>query len=164
AAAAEMAVRLNWLAETEAAFGADASRANIIAGLTAAREAVIAAGVATSNTARLLADALERFRGHNFDDSIAAARALAKHDDALAALPHFGRGRRDAVEAANGLAAAAKGFLDAVDQNLVAYGQSHGAKHAALADSLSRIDGALTSIADHLAKMAPPSAEPADAA
>ena len=164
AAAAEMTVRRDWLSETEAAFGPDATRASIIAGLTAAREAVIAAGIATNNTARPLADALERFRGHNFDDSVAAARALAKQEDALAALPHFGRGRRDAVEAANVLAAAAKSFLDAVEQNLLAFGQSHEAKHAAVADSLARIDGALTSIADHLAKMAAPSAEAADAA
>jgi len=164
AAAAEMAVRRKWLAETEAAFGQEATRTNIIAGLTAAREAVIVAGVTTNNTARPLADALERFRGHNFDDSVLAARVLAKQEDALAALPHFGRGRRDAVEAANVLAAAAKSFLDAVDQNLLAFSHSHEAKHAALADSLARIDAALTSIADHLAKMAPSSAQAADAA
>lgn len=164
ASAAEMAVRLNWLSATEAAFGPDATRASIIAGLTAAREAALRAGIATNNTAKPLADALERFGGHNFDDSVAAARALAKQEVALAALPHFGRGRRDAVEAATTLAAAAASFLDAVDQNLVAYAHSHEAKHGAVADSLVRIDSALMSIADNLAKMGSLPGKAADAA
>ena len=85
----------------EAAFGEDATRASILEALEAAHLAVAEAGIGTSNTGRRLADALDRFRSVQFDDSVSAARALGKESDAIAALPQFGRGRRGAVEAGN---------------------------------------------------------------
>ena len=62
------------------------------------------------------------------------------------------------------LAIAAEAFLDAVDQNLAAYGQSHGANNDALANSLSRIDAALQTIEADLIEMSTRGEENADAA
>ena len=164
AAAAEMMVRQQWLSEMEAAFGPDAGRATIVATLNEARQAALEAGLGSNNTSKALIEALDRFRGANFDNSLMAARTLATQDDALAALPHFGRGRRNAVEAATGLATAAKAFLDAVDQNLTAYGQSDDAEHGALANSLSRIDASLQTIEADLIQMSAWVGETANAA
>lgn len=164
AAAAEMAVRQQWLSQMEAAFGPDAVRSTIATTLDGARQAALEAGIGSNNTSKALLEAIERFRGANFDDSILAARTLVKQDDGLAALPHFGRGRRNAVEAGTALAIAAEAFLDAVDQNLAAYGQSHGAKNDALANSLSRIDAALQTIEADLIEMSTRGEENADAA
>ena len=164
AATAEMAVRQKWLTEMEVVFGPDAARATIATTLDGAREVALEAGIGSNNTSKALLEALERFRGANFDDSLLAARLLAKQDDGLAALPHFGRGRRNAVEASSTLATAAKAFLDAADQNLEAYGQSHGAKKATLATSLARIDAALEKIGTDLLKMSKRGEESADAA
>jgi hypothetical protein len=159
-----MTIRQQWLRDMEAAFGLDAARATIAATLDETRQAALEAGVGSNNTAKALAEALERFRGANFDDSLSAVRTLVKQDDALAALPQFGRGRRNAVEAATALATAAKAFLDAVDQNLTAYGQNHDAKHGALANSLSRINVSLQSIESDLIQMSASAGETANAA
>ena len=164
AAKAEMVVRQQWLSEMEAAFGPDAARATIAATMDGARQAALKAGLGSNNTSKALVEALERFRAVNFDDSLLAARTLAKQDDALAALPHFGRGRRNAVEAGTTLAMAAKAFLDAVDQNLTTYGQSQNAKHGALANSLSRIDASLQTIEAELIQLSTSIGETANAA
>ncbi|MBZ9803380.1 protein DpdH [Mesorhizobium sp. ES1-6] len=164
AATAEMAVRQKWLSEMEAAFGPDAIRSTIAATLEGARQAALDAGIGSSNTSKALLDALERLRGTNFDDSILAARALVKQDDALAALAHFGRGRQNAVEAGTALVTSAKAFLDAVDQNLETYGHSHTATHGALAHSLSRIDASLRAIETDLTSVSAKGEEAFDAA
>ncbi|MEQ1899558.1 MAG: protein DpdH [Devosia sp.] len=153
ASTAEMAVRQQWLREMEAAFGTAAARSTIVATLDNARQAALDAGIGSNNTSKGLLEALERFRGANFDDTLLAARTIAQQEDGLAALPHFGRGRRNAVEAGVALATAAKAFLDAVDQNLETYSQSHSATHGALADSLSRIDASLQTIEADLIAM-----------
>ena len=164
AATAEMAVRQQWLSQMESAFGLDAVRSTIATTLDGARQAALEAGIGSNNTSKALLEAMERFRGANFDDSMSAARILAKQEDGLAALPHFGRGRRNAVEAGIELEIAAKAFLDAVDQNLAAYGQSHGAKNSALANSLSRIDAALQTLEADLIEMSTRGEDNADAA
>lgn len=164
AAEAEMAVRRAWLETMKAAFGAAPARAEIIAVLDAARVAVADAGIGTSNTGRNLADALDRFRGVQFDDSVAAARALANEGDAVAALAHFGRGRRGAVEAGTALAVTAQAFLDTVDQNIDAIGLSLDAKHQAVAASLEQIDTSLATLEAELAALVNPDGEHADAA
>lgn len=159
-----MAVRKSWLEAMETAFGPNAMRAGIVTALDAARQAVADAGIGTSNTGRGLAEALERFKTVYFDDSLAAARALAGEEDAVAALPHFGRGRRGAVDAGNGLAAAARAFLDTVDANIGANSQSLDAKHGAVAASLTQIDLSLAAIETDLVAMATIDAEQANAA
>lgn len=164
AAASELAVRRSWLGSMEEAFGATATRASILTALDAALEAVADAGIGTSATGRGLADALERFRTVYFDDTLAAARALSSEDDAVAALPHFGRGRRGAVDAGTALVAAAQAFLDTVDKNIAATSQSLNAKHAAVTASLEQIDTALTAIEADLIAMATINGEQADAA
>lgn len=153
AASAEMAIRRQWVLDVETSFGQDASRAVIAATLSDACQAAQSAGIGSGNSSRLLLEVLERFRGVQFDDSLAAARMLLKQEDAVAALPHFGRGRRSAVEAATTLAGVATAFLDNVDQNLTAYGQSHEAKYGAIATSVSRIDTALEAIEADLVQM-----------
>ena len=164
AAGSEMAVRKSWLEAMETAFGATATRAAIVTALDAARQAVADAGIGTSNTGRGLADALERFKTVYFDDSLSAARALAGEGDAIAALPHFGRGRRNAVDAGTALVAATQAFLDTVDSNIGANSQSLDAKHGAVAASLDQIDAALTAIEADLTAMATTDREQADAA
>ena len=164
AAASEMAVRQSWLDAMESAFGARANRAAIVTALDAARQAVTEAGIGTSNTGRALADALDRFRTVHFDDSVSAARSLGSEIDAIAALPHFGRGRRGAVEAGTALAAAAQAFLDTVDQNIGATGQSLDSNHGSVAASLERIDTSLTAIEADLVALSSADAEHADAA
>jgi energy-coupling factor transporter ATP-binding protein EcfA2 len=164
AAGSEMATRKSWLEAMETAFGAAATRAAIVTALDAARQAVADAGIGTSNTGRGLAEALERFKTVYFDDSLSAARALAGEGDAVAALPHFGRGRRGAVDAGTGLVAAAQAFLDTVDDNIGANSQSLDAKHGAVAASLDQIDASLTAIEANLTAMATTDGEQADAA
>lgn len=154
AANAEMAVRKSWLNAMEDAFGASATRASILTALELAREAVADAGIGTGTTGRSLTDALDRFRTVYFDDSLAAARALCSEGDAVAALPHFGRGRRGAVDAGTALVAAAQAFLDTVENNIGANSQSLEAKHGAVAASLDQIDTALTAIEDDLTALA----------
>ena len=164
AVSAEVAVRQKWLSNTEAAFGEAATRATIVARLDEARQAVLEAGIGTNNTSNSLADALDRFRNVYFDDSLSAARSLAKQDDGLAALPHLGRGRPNAVEAATALAGAATAYFDAIDQNLAAYGLSHDAKASSVAGSLERIDKALQTIETDVIGMSDSAGGSADAA
>jgi len=164
AAKSEMAVRKSWLHAMQDAFGATATRASIVMALDSAQQAVADAGIGTSTTGRVLTDALDRFRTVYFDDSLAAARALGNEEDAVAALPHFGRGRRGAVDAGTALVAAAQAFLDTVDNNIGATSQSLDAKHGAVAASLDQIDTALTAIEANLIAMATIDGEQADAA
>ena len=163
AAASEMTVRQAWLVAMENAFGATANRASILGALDAAVQAVADAGIGTSNTAHQLKVELERFRTVQFDDSVSAARVLGKEADAVAALPHLGRGRRIAVEAGAALVSAAQAFLDTVDQNIGATNQSLDAKHIAVAASLDQINSALAAIEADLIAMAKTGKEQADA-
>jgi hypothetical protein len=156
AANAEMGVRQVWLRAMEGAFGEGTTRASILSTLDAARAAVADAGIGTNNTSKQLGDALDRMRLVQFDESLNAARTLAKQEDGPSALPYYGRGRKNAVEAGPALAAAATVFLDAVDQNLGANSQSLDAKQAALEDSLHRIDASLLAIENDLLEMSAP--------
>ena len=163
AAAAEWTLRREWLTEMEASFGTDATRATIVAALDEARQAAFDAGISSQNSSRPLLNALEVFKSVQFDDSLAAARALASQDDPLAALPHLGRGRRNAVDAGTELTNVATLFLDTVDQNLTAFSQDHNAKHDTIATSLDRIDTALQAIEADLTALLAAVAETADA-
>ena len=164
AAASEMAVRGAWLKAVEVAFGATATRASILTALDAARLAIKDAGIGTGNTGRVLDEALDRFRTVQFDDSVLAARALGKETDAVAALPHLGRGRRSAVEAGTNVIKAAQAFLDTVDQNIGASRLSLDARHGALATSLKQIDAALSAIEVDLLALSGASGESGDVA
>jgi hypothetical protein len=161
---AEWSERRQWLADMEESFGADANRAAIVAALSEAREAAFRAGIASGNYSKPLADALERFQATQLDDALSAARAVAKLDDPMGALPHFGRGRRNAVDTARELRTVAAAFLDAVDQNLGAFSADQNAKHAASADSISRIGESLTNIERDLLAITPSTEGTADAA
>lgn len=150
----EWNLRCQWLEEMEKAFGPEATRATIVAALSEAREAAMEAGIASAGSAKTLADLLDRFKLVHFDDALTAARALSKQDDPLSALPHFGRGRRNAVDAGTELKQAATVFLNAVDQNLNAYSADHGAEHAAIDTNIATIDKALGHIQADLLDMA----------
>lgn len=164
AAASEMAVRQSWFEAMESAFGASANRNAIVTTLDAARKAVAEAGIGTGNTAGLLAEEIDRFRSVQFDDSMAAARALGSETDAVAALPYFGRGRRGAVEAGTALAAAAQSFLDRTDQTMSATRQSVDAKQDAVAASLAQIDTSLSAIETDLLALSSTGGKHVDAA
>ena len=164
AAAAERRARQTWLADVERAFGEAANRATIVATLDAARTAVAQAGINTQNASQKLGEALDRFRIVHFDDSVSAARALGKEEDADAALPQFGRSRRNAVEAGSALIIAAEAFLDVVDAKVGADAKSVDAKQGALAASLVEIDTALAAIDADLTALSSSIPEQADAA
>ena len=153
AAEAEWTLRRQWLQDMDDAFGDGATRATIVSGLTSACQAVSKAALNTRGTAQTLGEALETFKTVYFDDMVLASRSLAKIEAPLEALPHYGRGRRNAVEAGTRLRKAAQAYLDSVDQNLGAYGADHQAKHDALSGSLSEIDKALEQIEVSLVDM-----------
>ena len=153
AATAELAVCQDWLTEIECVYGPGATRTTIVSTLEKARATALEVGIGSNNTSKALHEALDRFRKTNFDGSLSAARLLTEQDDGLAALPHFGRGQRNAIEASTALADTAKDFLDSVDQNLAAYSQSLGDKEDMLATNLKRIDAALGTIGTNLIEM-----------
>lgn len=153
AAAAEQARRVAWLREMEDAFGEGAGRATILTTLAAAREAALEAGVGMQNSARPLAEALDRFGAVQFDATVAAFRGLAAIDDPVAALPAYGRGFANAAQAGSALRAAAAGFLDQVERNLQTFGDDQGARTGEVAKSLAEVDAALADIVDDLSAM-----------
>ncbi len=150
AAVAEFAARRFWLTEMEEAFGTDATRSAILAACddiaTRAKEAGLAGGGSLHN----FEDALNTFRTSYFDDAVNASRTLAKMDDPIAALVHYSRARRPAVNAARTLKQAATAFLGSVTDNLERFSTETSAKHGQLDGHLAAIDEALTGIADDL--------------
>nr|WP_280960185.1 protein DpdH [Aquabacterium lacunae] len=153
AAAAERSKRLEWLDEMLTAFGADATRASIVATLGNARQAALDAGISAQNSSRQLQDALEAFQSVLFDATVNAARTLLETEDAVASLPEYGRGRANAVAAGTALRVAAERFLDAVESDLQAFGTDQDASTGGLAGHLASIDKSLASIVDDLAAM-----------
>ena len=146
----ERTLRATWLRNVEEAFGAGSSRATIVAALASARDAIVEAGFPAQSTLRPFADALERFQAVQFDDTVLAARAATQAEDAMAMLPHFGRGRANAVAAASDLRVAAMRFLDSVEQSLRAYGEDQAAGTRDVEASVAAIDSALASIIGEL--------------
>ena len=150
AAEEERTLRATWLQEVEEAFGGGSNRAAIVAALASARDAIFEAGFPAQSTLRPFADALERFQAVQFDDTILAARAVAHAEDAVAMLPHFGRGRANAVSAASDLRVTATKFLASVEQSLHAYGEDQAAGTRDVEASVAAIDSALVSIIEGL--------------
>ena len=161
---AEWADRKQWLEKMESSFGAEATKGTIVATLSEAREAALKAAVASGNSTRTLGDLLERFQQANFDDALGAARALAKLDDPLGALPNFGRGRKNAVDTGLALSITAAAFLDAIEQNLESYGGDQQAQHSASVGSVGKIRDALNRIERDLDIMIEAGEVPANAA
>jgi energy-coupling factor transporter ATP-binding protein EcfA2 len=154
AAVAEFDSRRSWLTEMEESFGADATRATIVAACedvaARAKEAALAGG----GNLRGFEDAVNIFRVVQFDDAINASKALAKVDDPVAALAQYSRARRPAVVAARTLKRAATAFLGDVADNLERYSSETSAKHGQLDQHLAVIDTALTDIAADLGALA----------
>ena len=134
-------------------FGAGARRAEIVSTLNEARQAAHSAGIGSRNTSSKLLEAIQRFQHVQFDDTILAVRTLAIHDDVLAALPSFGRGGRDAVDAGAALASAAGNFLDAIDATFDMHEQDPHAKFSAIESSVAMINESLEAIEAGLLKM-----------
>jgi len=153
AAAAERLKRLEWLQEMLTAFGEGATRSSIVSALTSARQAALDAGMNAQNSARPLQDALDAFQAVQFDATVGAARMLTEHEDALAALPEYGRGRANAVAAGTALRLAAERFLDAVERDLRNFGDDQEARTGEIAKHLATLDEALDSIVADLAAM-----------
>jgi hypothetical protein len=154
AARAEFEARRLWLKDVEEAFGEDATRAAIVATFTDIRDQAKEAGLAAGGNLRAFEEALELVRTVQFDDAVAASKALVKFDDPLAALPQYSRARRPAVIAARDLKRAAAAFLSDVSDNLDRYSAETSAKHGLLDQHLAAIDGAFTKIADGLTTLA----------
>ncbi|WP_420566416.1 protein DpdH [Thalassobaculum sp.] len=164
AAQAELSDRMAWLDAIEAAFGPDCSRSAVVETLRAAHSAVQDAGIGTNRSARALSEALDVFSGVQFEDSMRAARALRDVEPAVAALPQFGRGRRNAVRAAMELAGAADAFLNAVEQNISAEISGSDIQQAKLRTDLELIDTSLSEIAVDMEAMVETQGEATDAA
>jgi hypothetical protein len=118
AAAAERDRRLSWLDSVTEAFGEGARRAVVHASLVQLREDAIINGFARSRTNDALKTALEVFLSVQFDDAVGAATTLAREEDALASLAHYGRGRSNAMEATTALIKAAEAFLGDAEAGL----------------------------------------------
>ena len=153
AAVAEMSIRQQWLNDMESAFGPEATRTNIAASLEGVRQAALSAGIGSNKTSNRLSDALDSFARVQFDDSILAVRTLAMQNDVLAALPHFGRGRRNAIEAGVALSSTAKNFLDAVGHNLEMHRQNRDAEFSAIERSITTIVRSLDTIEVEIVQM-----------
>jgi hypothetical protein len=158
AAAAERSRRLNWLQEMQQAFGDRATRAEIGATLSAALKAALDGGVGAQNNARPLQEAIDAFQSVQFDATVAAVRALANEEDAVASLPDYGRGRVNAVSAGTALRVAAERFLDAVERNLQSFSEDQNSRTGVVANRLLELDKALASIVGDLAAMKGPHA------
>ena len=153
AAAAERSQRLQWLQEMLVAFGEGATRASIVSTLSGARQAALEAGINAQNSARPLQEALEAFQAVQFDATIGAARMLTGTEDAVAALPEYGRGRANAVAAGTALRLATEKFLDAVERDLQSFGDDQEARTGEVAKQLAALDEALGDIVGDLAAM-----------
>lgn len=153
AAKAEQAIRATWLRDMEAAFGSTATRAQIMAALTKAKDAALEAGIGAQNTTKPLEESLERFATVYFDDALTVARVIAQAENAVAILPTYGRGRANAVAAGSALRQAAQQFLDAVDRNLETFGGDQAAAASDVAANVSDIEQALGDIVESLTAM-----------
>lgn len=153
AAAAEWKIRTEWLARVIDNFGPEPKRSVIVSGLRAARQAAIDVGLNTQNASKPLGDALDLFEGVQFDDTVTAFRTLSRLEDPLAALPHFGRGRRNAINHTDSLITIATQFLDNVDVATDMFGGEQKAKHDAIAASLDQIDADLALISQSLSEI-----------
>ena len=151
---AELTERIAWLDTVERAFGSDCSRGAIVETLRSAQSAAEDAGIGSSQSGHILREALDAFSGVQFEDSVNAARALRKLDSSVIAVPHFGRGRRNAVTAATRLARAAEEFLSAVEENVSSVINSSDTQQTKLQADLEQIDSALEQIAVAMELMA----------
>jgi len=154
AAEAERKVRLDWLAEMEKAFGSGARRADILASISAARDAAVAAGVGGQRVSSLR-ERLEQFSQVLFDDAVRAAVALRDEADALAALPRYGRGRTPAATSGRELAAATGAFLAGVEAELANQEAQFGHGEASIPGHLEAIGDALTVMSEGLMEAQP---------
>lgn len=153
AAAAERSKRLEWLAQMHKAFGEGSTRSSIVETLSNARQLALDAGIGSQNTSRPLQDALDAFKGVQFDATISATRMLVEAEDPVAVLPEYGRGRANAVATGTELSVVAEKFLNAIESDLQAFGNDQDARTSGLAASLEVIDQSLASIVEDLAVM-----------
>jgi hypothetical protein len=105
-----------------------------------------------------LQEAIDAFQSVQFDATVAAVRALANEEDAVASLPDYGRGRVNAVSAGTALRVAAERFLDAVERNLQSFSEDQNSRTGVVANRLLELDKALASIVGDLAAMKGPHA------
>lgn len=114
----ERSSRLQWLTEMEAAFGTEPKRADILATLSAARQAVVDARLGGAARIGAFTKALEDLQGAQLDDAVRAASMLRGEECATALLPNYGRGRQNATVVGTQLAIATRDFLTKVDAEL----------------------------------------------
>jgi Cdc6-like AAA superfamily ATPase len=149
AAQSERALRLSWLQEMETSFGQDVTKSALVNTLEKARTSALDAGVA-QNTGNALATALEQIKPTQFDTALAAAREITNCENALDALPNFGRGSRPAAEAGSALRLATERFLDTIDRNMEVFTEDQKAAGGELQISITSIEQSLKEIAQDL--------------
>ena len=164
AVTAEFKERCTWLEEVEGAFGADATRASIIAACADIAALAKEAGLASGGNLRSFEEALERFKSVRFDDAVNGTRTLGKFDNPLAALPLYTRIGRPAVVASRALKDTATAFFGDVADNLDRFSSETNAKNGQLAQHIATIDSALTEIASGLNALSAETEEPNNAA
>jgi energy-coupling factor transporter ATP-binding protein EcfA2 len=152
AAQSERVLRISWLKEMETAFGKEVCKSSLLSIIDAARTSATDAGVA-QNTGSALANALDQIRPTQFDAALAAAREIAECENALDALPNYGRGNRPAVDAGIALRVAAEKFLDAVDRNMEVFAADQNASSGDVPTNIASIEQSLSDIAQDLGSL-----------
>jgi hypothetical protein len=160
---AERAVRLSWLQEMDEAFGPSQTRAKILENVSNLKELASANGLAGGGNANAFAAAIETFGSVQFEDAIAAARALIGVEG-TECIPLLGRGRRAAVIAGRDLKKATETFLQSVETNLQSFVGRFRAENDKIEDSIRSAEDSLIAIDASLANLKAPDEEPSRAA
>ncbi|MEY9697540.1 hypothetical protein ABIE71_000283 [Bradyrhizobium diazoefficiens] len=160
---AERAVRLSWLREMDEAFGASQPRSKILESVRNLKEIASANGLAGGGNANAFAAAIETFGSVQFEDAIAAARALIDVEG-TECIPLLGRGRRAAVIAGRDLKKATETFLQSVETNLQSFVGRFRAENDRIEDSIRLAEDSLIAIDASLANLKEPDKEPSRAA
>lgn len=152
AATAERSRRLSWLAAIRDEFGETPQRANILEVLNGLHDLVVAMGIAGryANDFRV---ALAEFSVVQFDDAVNAFSALESQHDPAASLPAYGRGRGNAISAADNLIRVTRLVLQNAESSLVVQEQNATSKNGNLDVDLERIRQALTMLSQSFGEL-----------
>jgi energy-coupling factor transporter ATP-binding protein EcfA2 len=152
---AELGLRREWLRDMDEMFGETQTRSTIVVAARNLKDVASSAGLAGGGNANAYASAIEMFESVQFDDAVAAARALVGFGTPSESLPYLGRGRRGAVTAGRELKKTANAFLQNVETNLRSFSAQFRSEHGAVEESIQSVDLSLTTIQDSLAELKP---------
>jgi hypothetical protein len=118
AASDERSRRLAWLDGVQRSFGEGTRRPAVVEELRQLWDHAERTGIARNRSATALKEALDTFATVQFDDAVNAASALGREPDAVASLPHYGRGRSSAMDATTSLMGSVETFLSDAETEL----------------------------------------------